>query len=1137
MSKEFKNEYEQIKNEIAAKEKAITMLKQQHAALLQQQNQVLEAERIQGQINVIEQEIGSLRPTYQSLDREYNAAFQQNQSLTNNINILEKQIIISQKLKQEYDECFNDIDAILNEYSNFLGSKIDTETMVVKILPQEQLPNSEILKKACENQSIQAFEELIKKLGDINAVDANGMSLLMYALKHGFWYGVEKLLELGAEVNVVDKNGYSTLMYACTMPHIKYVSKIIALTEDVNLKHPKTGDPALNFFCMITPIIFASEKNNEFREYNVKHIRFIIDEPTNISAEELNTGMSCIIYNTLNVNSVNAPSQKSAYQEKINQIIRCLKEKGADLNLYNDEGITPLQKAIINNSFFMVQALVDLGADLNVSNTQGYFAWHYASYWGSLDILKFLKDKIPNIDFKSVDDSKITALWLAAQQGHVDIVKWLISEGADVNIISQKNGFSALHMAVQKNKLDVVQLLLHHNANKNIENMEGCYPMHLAISHGYLDMVNLLVDNSNLNKTNDNIHQVTPLWLASQHGKLEIVKFLANKGADLNLPRMDTQMPPLYIAMNEKQTEVVKELLSRNAAVNLIDSTGNSSLHWAVHLGDLGILQLILNKGIGINVTNSGGGTPLYGAVFSNDKPIVEFLLNKRANPNIPNNAGIYPMHAAADNGNIEIIKALVRAGVSINMQSTAGDSVAHYATQRGNLEMLRLLINEGANQNIQNNQGLTSFYLACALKNKPIAELLLQKQPNLTLLDNTGQNGLSWVAELQDTVLLQQVLNTGINIDHQDINGKTLLFWMVQYGAYNMVDFLIKKGANVNLPAQNTIFPLLLSIAKNDFAIFELLTKAPLINLNLQNSEGTSPFYLACLQGNIEIATSLQDKEVDINIINKAGYYPIHAAVHNGHIEVIKELLKWGVDIDTKSTNGYTPLQYYCELANNQLEVIKFLFDKGASLNCMQGVDNKTLLHSAVAGGNLQVIDFLINKGLDINLVDAKEVTPLYCALGYYLQPIDLAIVSFLIARGANVNKPMDDGDTPMHMIFHRGRTDLIKLLLAKGGNIKVENDDKKLPLHKLLANKDLPNEVKANVIKELQLVLSQNGIDALAITEEHNQEVFALLTSPVEIIDDKGREELGDNGDNLQNPQQTQELLGHIDFDNNDN
>jgi hypothetical protein len=115
------------------------------------------------------------------------------------------------------------------------------------------------------------------------------------------------------------------------------------------------------------------------------------------------------------------------------------------------------------------------------------------------------------------------ALELASKNGHLEVVRLLVSNGANVNAMND----NALRLASKNGHLEVVRLLIDNGANVNARDN---YALESASTYGHLEIVRLLVANgANVNAMNDNA-----LRLASYNGHLEIVRFLVANGANIH---------------------------------------------------------------------------------------------------------------------------------------------------------------------------------------------------------------------------------------------------------------------------------------------------------------------------------------------------------------------------------------------------------------------------------------------------------------------------------------------------------------------------------------------------------------------------------------------------------------------------
>src|SRR5689334_7889323 len=88
---------------------------------------------------------------------------------------------------------------------------------------------------------------------------------------------------------------------------------------------------------------------------------------------------------------------------------------------------------------------------------------HVACQQGDLNLVQTLIDHNALVNVQTKDG--VTPLFIAAAKGHTLILKSLIEHGADINIPRKDNHETALCIASQEGHLDVVQLLAQQNIN------------------------------------------------------------------------------------------------------------------------------------------------------------------------------------------------------------------------------------------------------------------------------------------------------------------------------------------------------------------------------------------------------------------------------------------------------------------------------------------------------------------------------------------------------------------------------------------------------------------------------------------------------------------------------------------------
>ena len=150
---------------------------------------------------------------------------------------------------------------------------------------------------------------------------------------------------------------------------------------------------------------------------------------------------------------------------------------------------TCLIKAASSGKMEAVEMLVTNGADVNLADEAGWTPLSTACYEGHATIVEYLISSGANIH--AITCQNATCLLLAVHSP--DILDFLISQGSDVHA-RDTLGRTALHYAAEWSRLNAVKVLLEHNADVNIQDDIGNTPLHDAVATGNLETVTFLVE-------------------------------------------------------------------------------------------------------------------------------------------------------------------------------------------------------------------------------------------------------------------------------------------------------------------------------------------------------------------------------------------------------------------------------------------------------------------------------------------------------------------------------------------------------------------------------------------------------------------------------------------------------------------
>lgn len=127
-----------------------------------------------------------------------------------------------------------------------------------------------------------------------------------------------------------------------------------------------------------------------------------------------------------------------------------------------------LWHAAFDGDFDGAKAAVDAGADVNYRGFGGFTPLLAAAKNGHLEVVKYLVEHGADID-KSDNNRRKTPLLAAAFEGHFEIVKYLVDKGANVNV-QAINGWTPLHDAAWVANFEIVKYLVDHGADLHLRN-------------------------------------------------------------------------------------------------------------------------------------------------------------------------------------------------------------------------------------------------------------------------------------------------------------------------------------------------------------------------------------------------------------------------------------------------------------------------------------------------------------------------------------------------------------------------------------------------------------------------------------------------------------------------------------------
>ena len=357
------------------------------------------------------------------------------------------------------------------------------------------------------------------------------------------------------------------------------------------------------------------------------------------------------------------------------------------------------------------------------------------------------------------------------------------------------------------------------------------------------------------------------------------------------------------------------------------------------------------------------------------------------------------------------------------------------------------------------------------------------------------------------DAAAVRALLQKSGDVNATELDGSTALHWAVQKDALDIVDQLLRAGANVKAGNRYNVTPLTLACTNGNFAIVERLLKAG-ADANTTLPGGETALMTAARTGKPDVIKALLAYGADPNAKeNSRGQTALMWAAAEDNAAAIRVLMEAGADINARTgassapatgrggrpgANGggvftgavggaepataaaarpaFSALLFAVQLG--KMSSVRALVEGGASVNDALP-DGTSALVLATMNGNWELGAYLVDRGADVNAAKQgftalHQITRIRRTnIGFMPPPpgtgkiSSLDLIKTLIANGANVNARMTRdfrdgyrnrlnrvGATAFLLASKNVDTELMKVLLAAGADPKMPNADMTTPL-----------------------------------------------------------------------------------------
>lgn len=490
------------------------------------------------------------------------------------------------------------------------------------------------LTTAVINAQEDVVASLIRRNVDVNNIEVDGSTALLWAVYHENIAIVQNLINAGADVEFANREGITPLVLAVQAGNAQIAESLLDSGAGVN-QRMGGGE---------TTLMMAA------RTGDIETMQVILDRGADINATENLRGTTALMW---------AAAYKNA------DAVKLLIENGAAIAMSSgttrpgrNPYLAPTARNRIRGFYRGIgQGGRFVGADeveeeLEIEATREELIARLPA-----DLVEAFDRELAQQEVQAPERKQwggLTALIFAVREGDLESVKALIEAGAVVNQVSEF-GWTPLLTATQNRYYQLGSYLLEQGANPNIANEGGWNPLYIATDNrnieggdyptrkpdmGHLNYIKLLLaagadPNLRMQSSTETrtifTHQwlreegATPFLRAAQSSDLQLMRLLLDYGADPNINTSDGVTPLMVAAgiawvegityewSEEANRETIELLLELGNDPNYQDlEDGRTALMGAGHKGRNEVVQMLVDAGGDLSLRDIGSRDSLY---------------------------------------------------------------------------------------------------------------------------------------------------------------------------------------------------------------------------------------------------------------------------------------------------------------------------------------------------------------------------------------------------------------------------------------------------------------------------------------------------------------------------------------------
>jgi len=715
------------------------------------------------------------------------------------------------------------------------------------------------------------------------------------------------------------------------------------------------------------------------------------------------------------------------------RLLRKLLELGADPNQQHG-GMSALLAATRDSWYGRPEAVLTLlsnGADPNISDGEGNTPLHHAARSAGAAIATLLCDAGAKLDVCNAEG--YSPLALACQLANWPLVQFLLERGASTQPLG---GIPALVAAASAEADDStgIQLLLSHQAKLDACDLHQRSALHLAASAGHVDIVKALLDAGSKIDLRDRAGRTA--WLeAAAHGHVKTLKCLLEYSP--NIHALDDQGNNAMLLACSAQTvsvSLVQWLLDLGISAKLKSADGRKAVEYAAAAGHWPVVVLLDPKWpLPAAVLDAGQADDL-GETLA-DRPPLLLLSDALTAGNFADTDALVRLCSASELGSLlhlpelalrpQVVDWLLRHGADVHAPNAHGQRLLPTLLDMGSsaLPSLQVLLHYGIS--FTGAGVLARFTSACLhhgggrADDERFALQLLESGADFSSPSPTGEPLLHLAIRLRWFTLQKRLLAYGADCRIHDSHGLSALHLAAAQGGENTVKQLLLHGAPLDSHSSDGQTPLGMALANGHHQLTHWLQWPhwPLPDRPLEPGDVIT----AAMAGDSLAVQRLLELGLPTDAVDEQGCTALLRAASGKHYAVVEQLLAYNADPRHANDKGVTPLAAAISAKHSQ--IVAALLDAGADPQQRLREGGLTALMLASAHGLPDIVEQLLAAGADVHSVDDQQRSALHCAAlyGFNAEESDclLALFDALLRAGADPNQAAAEGLTPLLLLL----------------------------------------------------------------------------------------------------------------------